>query len=71
MFFVEITNFLPVILLYHLTSSLQAGNVTNIYSIFINFLLKVLKNVMKSSLVCRISGFSLLNWYVFPGIPFA
>jgi hypothetical protein len=58
MFFVEITNFLPVILLYHLTSSLQAGNVANIYSIFINFLLKVLKNVIKSSLVSCISDFS-------------
>lgn len=45
MFFVEITNFLPVILLYHLTSSLQADNVANIYSIFIMgfILLRVLE----------------------------
>ena len=57
MFFVEITNFLPVTLLYHLTSSLQADNVANIYTIFIKFLLKVLKNVIKSSLTSHISLF--------------
>ena len=69
MFFVEITNFLPTILLYHLTSSLQADNVANIYAIFLRFLLKVLKIDIKSPLVSRISVFFLLNWYVFPKIP--
>ena len=70
MFFVEITNFLPTILLYHLTSSLQSDNVANIYAIFLRFLLKVLKIDIKSPLVSRISGFFLLNWYVFPKILF-
>ena len=57
MFFVEITNFLPTILLYHLTSSLQSDNVANIYAIFLRFLLKVLKIDIKSPLVSRISVF--------------
>ena len=70
MFFVEITNFLPVTLLYHLTSSLQADNVANIYAIFIKFLLKALKIDRKPPLVSRISDSFLLNWYVFPGILF-
>ena len=68
MFFVEITNFLPVTLLYHLTSSLQADNVANIYVILIKFLWKVLKIDRKPPLVSRISDYFLLKRYVFSGI---